>query len=150
MDLRGFDANAVDMTPTEGDFQPLPVGEYLVVIVDSQQRPTRAGTGHYLELTLEVVGEKFKGRKLWDRLNLANPSEKAVQIANKALASICHAVGVPKPSDSAELHGVPLVAAVDIEEFGGKTTNRVKSYKRAGAVAATKTETKPAAPWARG
>jgi hypothetical protein len=153
MDLRGFDANKVDMTPTEGDFAPLPVGDYLVVIIDSQQRQTKAGTGYYCELTLEVVGEKYKGRKLWDRLNLSNPSAKAVQIAEKTLASICHAVGVPKPSDSAELHGVPLLASVDIEEFGGNTTNRVTGYKRAGAVDEAKkpeTANEPVRPWARG
>ena len=145
MDLRNYDVT--NLEPPE-EYGPLPVGEYRVIIVDSGEKPTKAGDGSYLELVLEVVDGEYQGRKLWDRLNLNNRNEKAAQIAKRTLAAITRAVGVPRPSDSAELHGVPMLVAVYQEEFNGRVSNRVKSYKPVGS--ATQPKTTNAAPWARG
>ena len=124
-----------------------------MVIVDSVERETKAGDGAYLELTLEVVGDQYKGRKLWDRLNLRNKNEKAVRIAERTLSSICAATGVARPQDSAELHGIPMTIKVGIEEFNGQPQNRVKSYSKAGAAKTTakvETTTAKTPPWQRG
>lgn len=126
MDLRQYDTTNIE--PME-DFSPLPVGEYTVIIIDSGEKPTKAGDGSYLELTLEVVDGEYHGRKLWDRLNLNNRSEKAKQIAMRTLSAIQRAVGVPSPQDSAELHGLPMIAVVAQEEYDGRTKNVVKAYK---------------------
>lgn len=127
-DLRGFDANTVE--PNDS-FDPLPNGDYLCVITTSQMKPTKAGDGAFLELELEVIEGPCKGRKLWDRLNLNNANATAVKIAQGTLSAICRAVNVLKPTDSCELHDIPLVAKVacrkrdDTDEL----TNIVKGYK---------------------
>lgn len=154
--LDNFDANQVD---PQQSFEPIPPGRYEVVIISTERKPTAAGTGEYLELVLQVVSGPFKGRQLWDRLNLWNPSEKAVQIARGALSSICRAVNVLTPKDSADLHNLPLVARVVQEQYDGGVSNKIKGYYPRETSAPTVAEPpaaaqKPASagsmPWAKG
>ena len=134
-DLRGFDAQTVE--PNDS-FDPVPNGDYLCIITTSEMKPTKAGDGAYLELELQVIEGPYQGRKLWDRLNLNNANETTVKIAKGTLSAICRAVGVLQPTDSCELHDLPLVAKVacrkrdDTDEL----TNVIKSYKKRDAVAA--------------
>lgn len=143
MALLNFNANSVDLTPT---FEPIPTGNYEAIIVDSVMKSTRAGTGSYLQLELEVITGTYAGRKLWARLNLQNPNQKAVEIAHRELASICHAVGVLEPKDSCELHNLPLIVKVEtkIDPTTGEKSNEIKGY--AAKVKQAQAPTAPAAP----
>ena len=67
--LNGFNANEVD--PAVG-FDPIPAGKYLAIITESEMKPTKAGTGQYLQLTFQVLEGQYKGRLVWARLNLDN------------------------------------------------------------------------------
>lgn len=128
-----FDASGVDPTPV---FEVLPPGDYLAMIVDSEMKDTKGGDGQYLNLTLQVLDGPFAGRMLFDRLNLINTNAKAVAIAQRQLSQICHAIGVMRVSDSAELHNKPLVATLKIRkspEYGD--SNNVAGYKPASGVA---------------
>ena len=51
--LNGFNANTVDPAT---DFEPLPAGKYMVVITASGMKPTKSGSGQFLELTFQVIG----------------------------------------------------------------------------------------------
>lgn len=126
-----FDANQVD--PTD-QFEVLPAGDYPVMIVDSEMKPTKDNRGQYLQLTLEVIDGPCRGRKMWDRLNLQNPNQQAVEIAQRSLSQICHAVGVLQVNDSAELHDKPMVARVKVRPARGQypESNEVSQYKPAG------------------
>jgi hypothetical protein len=135
-----FDAKAVE--PSSG-FDLLPPGDYEVAIVSSDTQNTKAGTGKMVNLELQVLVGKFKGRKLFDRLNLWNPSAKAVEIARGTLSAICRAVGVLTPNDTSDLHNRPLVVKVVITkdpQYGDK--NEVKAYKPRTAVQAAMAETR--------
>jgi hypothetical protein len=107
-----FDANNVEPSAPVEIFPP---GKYIVQIVQSEMRDTKAGGGQMLWLELEIVDGPAKGRKLWDRLNLVNPNQKAVEIAQRTLSAICHAVGKLQVSDSEELHFKPMLATVNVE-----------------------------------
>jgi len=135
-DLRGFDAQTVE--PNDS-FDPVPNGDYLCIITTSEMKPTKAGDGAYLELELQVIEGPYQGRKLWDRLNLNNANETTVKIAKGTLSAICRAVGVLQPTDSCELHDLPLVAKVACKKRDDtdELTNVIKSYKKRDAVAAT-------------
>ena len=126
-DLRGFDANQVEPS---ADFEPIPAGKYEAVITESEMKPTKAGTGHYLQLTFQVIEGEFKNRFLWARLNLDNPNATAVQIARSELSAICRALGVMAPSDSTELHDLPLVISVKCKkrEDTGELANEIRGY----------------------
>ncbi len=148
--LNGFNANEVD--PNVG-FEPIPAGKYLAVITESEMKPTKAGTGSYLQLTFQVVDGECKGRLLWARLNLDNTSAMAVKIARGELSAICRAIGVMIPKDSVELHNLPLVIKVACRkrEDSGEITNEIKGYegKQRAEPAASAATVGSAPPWKR-
>jgi hypothetical protein len=144
--LNGFDASQVEPS---SELAPVPAGKYLAVITDSEMRPTKAGTGHYLQLTFEIIEGEHKGRRLWSRLNLDNPNATAVRIAKAELSAICRAVGVMAPRDSVELHNIPLVIRVKCTKRPdtGEINNEINGYYPKSAMSEA---TKPAGPSANG
>ena len=139
--LSGFDANNVQ--PAEG-FSAIPAGDYPVIITESELKTTKAGTGKYLKLKLQILSGQFQNRVLFDNLNIQNPSEVAQQIGQGTLSAICRAVGVLTPKDSAELHNKPMMATVKIgKDQNGNPQNEVKGYKARAKVAASEEKTEP-------
>jgi hypothetical protein len=125
-DLMGFDASRIE--PNE-PASAVPKGEYQVIIVESEKKPTSKGDGSLLNMVLQIVEGQFKGRKLYDRLNLWNKNEQATKIAQGTLSAICRAVNVLTPHTSEQLHNRTLTAVVDVSEYQGKLRNEVKGYK---------------------
>ena len=147
--LNGFNANNVEPAT---DFEPIPAGKYLSVITNSEMKPTKTGSGTYLELTFQVLEGQYKNRLLWSRLNLSNPNNLAVQIAQGELSAICRAVGVMQPKDSIELHNLPLVVTVKVKkrEDTGDLMNEIKGYtKKEAATGLPQQETSSTPPWSR-
>jgi len=130
--LSGFNAANIEVTDS---YDPIPAGWYSVVITDSEFKATSAGTGQYLKLRFDVIDGEHQGRVIFTNLNLDNPNPKAVEIAQKDLAQICHAVGVMAPDDSTELHDKPLQAKVTVRPArdGYDAQNEVKGYRPMGA-----------------
>lgn len=137
-----------DDKPSEG-FEPLPAGEYIAAIVDSEMKSTQSGTGEYLKLTWEVMDGKYKGRKLFENLNLQNPNAQAVEIARGTFAAIRRATGVVEPKDSVELHNIPVLIRVGVKkrEDTGELQNRITSYKPKSAQQQQVAPAGVAAPW---
>jgi hypothetical protein len=108
-----IDFDASQFEPLSGR-DAIPAGRYLAIITASELKPTRTGTGHYLELEHEILDGEHKGRKVWSRHNLRNPSTAAVEIANREMTSICRAIGVQQVGDTAELHQKPLMITVAV------------------------------------
>lgn len=132
--LAGFDASQV---PEQQEFSALPEGQYVVIATASEMKPTKSGNGQFLQFTFEVLDGPQKGRKLWARLNLVNPNQTAVDIAQRELGAICRAVGVIKPSDSAELHNKPMLITVAVEiDDRKRESNIIKKYEAVGPGAA--------------
>lgn len=128
--IGNFDASQI--APRE-DFTPLPSGEYRAQIVDSDLKPTKCNDGHYAELVFEVMDAPHNGRKVWARLNLDNKNPKAVEIAQRDLSAICHAVGKLRINDTFELHNKPLIIRVEFVPAGGNQkndSNEIRAYKK--------------------
>lgn len=132
--LNGFNANEVEPSCT---FDPVPAGKYLAAITESEMKPTKTGTGSYLQLTFTILEGEYKNRILWARLNLHNPNATAVKMARSELSAICRAIGVMQPRDSVDLHNIPLLIIVKVKkrEDNEELTNEIKGYepKTAGA-----------------
>ena len=109
-------------------FKDLPPGLYTVRINGEETKPTKAGTGEYLQLTFEVVEGPNTGAKIFDRLNLRNPSVRAQEIAAATLQAICEAVGVTELNESSDLLGKTLRIATVNESYQDKVYPRVRSY----------------------
>jgi hypothetical protein len=131
MQFNGFDANQVDPNVV---YEPLPAGWYKAVITSSEEKPTKAQTGSYLQLGLEVIEGPMQGRKITDRLNLNNPNATASEIAYRTLSAICHAVGVMTPRSSQDLHDKPLMVKVKVKPADGQysASNEVAGYEAPG------------------
>lgn len=125
----GFDANEVDPT---SQFDPIPSGDYPMMITESELKPTKKNDGSYLQMTIEVIDGQYKGRKVWERLNLDNPNETAREIAYRTLSAICHAVGKMQVADSSELHNLPFIGTVKFKPADGQydAGNEMKGYKK--------------------
>lgn len=124
-----FAFNAAEVSP-ESQFTPVPNGEYPVVITESEMKKTKNGEGQYLQLVLEIIEGHYKGRKVWERLNIVNKNQTAVEIAQRALSQICHAVNHLQLTDTVELHNKPMVAKLVVRQQAGYSdTNEVEEYK---------------------
>ncbi len=145
--LNGFDANNVE--PAD-ELEPIPAGKYVAVITDSEMKPTKAGSGSYLQLTFQIVEGDFANRLFWVRLNLDNPNATAVEIARRELSAICRSVGVLVPTDSADLHNLPCCIHVRVKRRNdtGELQNEIKGYSKKDAVAAPIAATQVASPQA--
>ena len=140
-DLTGFNAEEIEVSTS---YDAIPPGWYPAVITESEMRDTRAGTGQYLALTLELVDCAYSGRRVWTNLNLHNPNAKAVEIAHRDLASICRAIGIMQPRDSEDLHFRKFEVKLAIQKDNPER-NECKGY-RAIESAAPAAAAKPAAP----
>jgi len=127
MDMNGFDANNVDPAQSR---EPIPAGWYKAVITESEEKPTKAQTGSYLQMTVEVIDGDQAGRKAFERLNLNNPNATAVEIAQRTLSSICRAVGVMTPRQSADLHDKPFMVKIKVKPArdGYDASNEIAEY----------------------
>ena len=136
MDLNGF--NALEIEPATS-YEPLPADWYKVVITDTEEKPTKAMTGSYLQLTIEVIDGQHAGRKVFDRLNLKNPNSVAVEIAQRSLSSICRSIGVNNPKDSMELRDKPLMVKLAVKPADGQysASNDIKEYAATGGATAS-------------
>lgn len=114
-----------------------PAGWYICMATASEMKPTKDGTGQFLEFEFTILApQEYAGQKFFDRLNLINANPVAVEIAFKTLSAICHATGVIQVQDSAALHNRPLQLKVSLRPAGPgadgvvrDATNEVKGYK---------------------
>ena len=100
----------------ESSFEAIPAGEYLAVITDSDYTDNKQMTGKILKLTYEIIDGPYKGRKIFNNLNLENQSPQAEQIARKSLNSIGVATGVAMIKDSSQLHDIPMKIDVKVKD----------------------------------
>jgi hypothetical protein len=126
-----FDASQVAPQASTG---PLPAGVYLAHIVESDVQPLKSGNGEGLKLTFEIIDGQFKGRKVYENLNIRHTSEDTQRIAQSQLSALCHAVNVIKLMDTAALHFKPVRINVTVREAVGqyKASNNIKGYEAAG------------------
>jgi hypothetical protein len=113
MDLNGFDANTVEPNAPR---EVLPAGWYKCVFTKSEEKPTKAQTGSYLQINAEILN---------------NPNVTAVEIAQRTLSAICRAVGVMTPRNSDELHDKPLMVKVKVKAAEGAyaAQNEIEGYE---------------------
>jgi hypothetical protein len=106
----------------------------LAHIVESDVQPLKSGNGEGLKLTFEIIDGQFKGRKVWENLNIRHTSEDTQRIAQSQLSALCHAVNVIKLMDTAALHFKPVRINVTVREAVGqyKASNNIKGYEAAG------------------
>lgn len=113
----------------EQSFEVVPAGEYVVIISESDYVPNKKNTGMILKLTYDILDGPFKGQKIFENLNLQHENAQASVIAQKALNSICMAVGIQHVADTSQLHGIPLVLDISVRDSDQyRKQNNIKKH----------------------
>jgi hypothetical protein len=124
--------NSAEVEPAKSrDYGPLPAGPYDAEITGAEVKTTKAGNGQYLEVENTVISpEQYAGRKVWARINLANPNPEAERIGREELSALCRAVGIPVLKDSDQLFGKMLRIRVKIDRRDpNNPKNEVTGYE---------------------
>ena len=151
--------NLNELPQNESSYDPVPEGWYTVKIAEAGVQTTKAGTGRYIKLRLDILGPTHQGRVIFTNLNINNPNSQAETIGRQQLGEVMRAIGLPSVQDTDQLIGGELQVKVIIKQQDGYDPgNEVKRYKAVeGAtmpVAAAKPATaagpaKAAPPWAK-
>ena len=116
--------------PSSGSFDPLPEGWYIASIVSAEVKTTKAGTGKFIAVRMDVMGPTHQGRVLFTNLNINNPNPKAEEIGRQQLGSIMSAIGLAKLKNTDQLIGGKLQVKVAIKhEPPRDPENECKGYK---------------------
>jgi len=136
--------------PQSDSFDPLPAGWYNAMMDQSEMKPTKSGTGMYLETRFNILDGQYVGRKVFFRFNLQNENPVAQEIGWKQLSSLAHSCGRVQVGDSQELHGLPVKIKVKLKVASGdyEASNEITAFKNINEVTAP-AGAAPAAPaWA--
>lgn len=142
-----FNIDAVE--PAVNTYELLPRGRYLVMIINSEVKDTKAGDGSFIEWTFEVMDGEHKGRRLWDRMNINNRNKTTEDIAQRNLSALCKACGKSGVlADTENLHNIPIYVEVAIkpENKGYAPSNEVKGFSAAGGQSSNVTPMPSSAP----
>jgi len=143
-----FDPN--DVPEDDRSFEPLPAGDYVMQVIESEIKDTKSGSGQQLVLTLEVTEGPLSNRRVWDRLNIVNQNADAQRIAQRSLADLCLAVGIAQLRNTEELHFKPFVGKVSIQpdktgQYGPQNRVRYKPRNGGGGGGVARPAAQPAA-----
>lgn len=113
-----FTFNAHEVPPATG-IVVIPKGDYDVIFDSCEIKPTKANNGGFIECRYKVISGEHKDAILFDRLNLWNNNETAVNIARAQLSALCHVTGVFVLNDGAntmnqQMKNKPFKVHVDI------------------------------------
>lgn len=114
-------------------FDPIPPGDYILQVSETELKNTKDGTGQYIKVAFTVMGPKYEGRKIFTNFNIRNASPEAERIGVSQLKALVVAGGVAEPlMDTDQLIGATVSARVTIDksddpQYGDQ--NRVSRYK---------------------
>jgi len=128
-----FSGSAFDPFTVEpqGDFPIIPPGKYPVLTGVAGVCATRKGTGHYIKLPMTILDGPCKSRKLFDNINIDNPSQECVEIGLRTLSALAQAIGLQAVTDTDQLSNQVVIAHVKVKD----DQNSVRTYSSPGGVA---------------
>lgn len=119
----------------EDGFKPLPEGVYDVEIDRAEEKPTKSAGGLGLSLGLKVSEGSYKGRMLFDWINLKNNNPTAELIGQKQLRKLFKALGVDAITPP-QMVGRKLSVRTKIgKNVQGDPDTKIKGYLAPGGAA---------------
>jgi hypothetical protein len=120
------------------NFDPVQKDQYYGKIVDSEIKDSASTPGNrYIQLKVELMGkglehgEDASGKFVWPMLHKWNKNEKAVNMANRELATIIRACKLVTVQDTMQLHEIPMLLDIDVIPADGQypPKNEIKNYQ---------------------
>lgn len=142
----------INFAEVESSFEPLPEGQYEVVIETVEVRESKSSDNDYLNWQFKVLDDEYEGRMLWMITSL---SERALF----RLKDVFLALGVIEEDEeidieweegvditpqegprliNPEVEGLACIAVVTNEMYDGRERNRVNELLESGAPAPTR------------
>ena len=136
---------SINSLPEGSGYGTIPAGWYGVTVSKAEVKPTRAGTGEYINLMYTITGPTHQGRTVWGMINIRNPNPKAEEIGLQQLGELLRAMGIAKLSDTDQLLGMALSVKVIIKEDDQGEKNEVKGFRalQGGAIPSIKPAAAP-------
>jgi len=101
-----------NIKPNEAGGQQFPPSDpkmgWLVKIIDSFPRETKNKDGTRAILMLEGLDQPIAGMTMEYGINVANPSQKSVEIGWAELSAVAHVLGILRVGNTMELHQKPF------------------------------------------
>ncbi len=125
----GFDATGIDTSPRANLLQP---GDYLFICQKATINNTKDNNGRYIDCEFLVVEGIGKGRKVWNKFNVENQNEQAVQIGKRELALFMASIGLQAFRSLSELTDKPFCGTVGFAKGASEGTeiNVIKKFKK--------------------
>lgn len=127
-----------------GSFEAIPADEYAAKIKKAERLPTNANKRangdnkrliaqgpHRHSLVWEITEGKYKGRLVYQNLNLEHEKDNVREIAEGELATIVEACGKVSIEDTDEIVGIECTIKVGIQEAtaANPRSNNIKNVK---------------------
>lgn len=120
------------------EMTPAPAGTYTCYVKSSVLKDNKSGTGKYIQVMLEVLGDgEHAGKVIYDTMNVVHSNAMAAQIGRVAWKRLCTAANITDTVDELSVVGTIVNAKVIIEndiQYGDR--NVVKGYSPANQKAA--------------
>jgi len=123
-------------------FEPIPAGTYQAQIIEAKKQDVSKNNdyGECLALTWQITEGQYKGRLVFQRLNLwvynmPKNNDLVVKIANSQFAQIRKATGKETPRDTDELLYIPCTIRLAITQDKNQEydpRNEIKAVKKGG------------------
>lgn len=94
----------------------VPPGKYPCLIEFAEIQENKARTGLLVKLILQILEGEHKHRKLFVYINIKNPSQQAVDIGLRTLASLGKALGLSAITNANQFQGQVVIAHVRVKE----------------------------------
>jgi len=107
-----FDASTVAPAGTR---TLIPAGRYKAHVLRTDLLDNKAQTGKFLWYEIEIIEGEFQGCTLEARMNIVNPNQQAMDIAQRELSALCHATGEMNVSDTDQFIGKPFCLVVKVK-----------------------------------
>lgn len=104
-------------------------GSYTLQVSKAEVKQTKAMNGSYIELEFNVISDNGSGAVLYDRFNVENANQKAVEIGLRQLKTfLVAAKGPVKFNDVQQLVGLTVNAYVVLVDNGFGERPEIKKY----------------------
>ncbi|MBU0613675.1 DUF669 domain-containing protein [Patescibacteria group bacterium] len=124
----GFTLDLSQVDTNSNDFEPMPTGNYNVIVAQIERKESKAGN-FYLKCELIVMGGEYDKRKVWENFTLAH------EVGLKRFKEMVLATGMEAGDgfNPESLHGKCLTVSLGIEQddqYGDK--NKVIKFLMPG------------------
>ena len=119
---------------TPGKRKILPAGDYVLIIIGDEFKPTKNGRGTGFLFEFEVVSGEYAGTNLTLWVNYENPSIQCQDIGRGELRAIADACGLSSPKETNLLYNIPIAVTLGIEteydELSGRDIPTANTFDR--------------------